>query len=58
MEQMQTEALEARIKKEVSGLSPEQAREVRLLCRDLMLEVRSQCLSITQDAANRIRELK
>lgn len=55
---MENEELEARIKKEVSGLSPEQVREVRLLCRDLMLEVRSQCLSIAQDAANRIRDLK
>ncbi len=55
---MENEELEARIKKEVSGLSPEQVREVRLLCRDLMLEVRNQCLSIAQDAANRIRDLK
>jgi hypothetical protein len=55
---MEKNTLEGRIIESVSNPTPEQVREVRLLCEDLMREVREQCLSITQDAVNRIVNLK
>jgi len=55
---MEKNTLEGRIIASVSNLTPEQVREVRLLCEDLMREVRGQCLSITQDAVNRIVNIK
>jgi hypothetical protein len=55
---MDKEFLDSKIAEHVSGLTPQQIREVRLLCSDLMLEVREQCRAIAQDAVNRISDLK